>query len=86
MPDGTLMADGKCLSTLGATTVGSQLHLAACDGAATQQWQLVGPSLGAQFANPVASLCVGKPPTAPARTQLALEPCANLPGTTWHIS
>jgi len=86
MPDGTLRAEGKCLTTLGAKEAGPPLSVAACDGAVSQQWQMVGGPLGAQFANPAASLCAAKPAAAPAGAPLALEPCDDTPDTTWHVN
>ena len=86
MPNGTMKAEGRCLTTLGATEAGPPVSVARCDGAASQQWQLVGGPLGGQFVNPAASLCIAKPATASNRAPLALEPCANLPGTTWHVN
>ncbi len=84
-PDGTLRGAGRCLAVTGAAN--SPVRVAPCNGAASEQWQLLTGQVGAQLVSPSRGLCL-----ADARDQratgahLVLGPCTVAdPGTSWRL-
>lgn len=84
-PDGTLRSAGRCLAVTGAAN--SPVRMAACTGAAGEQWQLVTGRVGSQLVSPSRGLCLADPRDQRAAVPLVLGHCASAdPGTSWRIA